>query len=176
MAAVSLSRRATAGIVFIVAGALLALALILPMLGVSGLGWLVALAYAALAVAFAILGFGAVNSTLAKITLIAAAVGWALLAIAALGVALPSPIGLIAALVAGIGGFVAAIVLYVGKEIRNLPAVLFIITTALGLLYLLGAYAVFSLGSTLALIIALAFAAGLIVTGVLFRQRERRGR
>lgn len=176
MAAVSLSRRATAGIVFIVAGALLAIALILPLVGVSGVPWLVAIAYAAITVAFVILGVGAVNSTLAKITLIAAAVGWALLTISALGVSLPSPLGLIAALLAGIGGLIAAIVLYVGREIRNLPAILFIVTTALGLLYLLGAFGVFSLGSTLALLIALAFAAGLIVTGVLFRQPERRGR
>lgn len=176
MAAVSLSRRATAGIVFVVGGALLLLALVLPLLGVSGVPWLAALAFAALTVAFAILGFGAVNSTLAKITLIATAVGWALLALNAVGLALPGVLVTIAALVAGIGGLIAAIVLYVGKEVRNTPALVFIATTALGLLYLLGGAAgVFSLG-TIGTVIAVAFAAGLIVSGLLFRQKERRGR
>jgi len=171
MAAVSMSRRSTAGIIFIVAGVLLALAILLPLVGVAVGGWLVAIAYLAIAAAFAVLGIGAVNSTLSKVLLIAAAVGWLLLALAAFGLALPSVLITIAALVAGVAGLIAAIVLYVGKEVRNLPAVIFIITTALGLLYLLPRIGV-SIAS-LATIIAVLFAAGLIVTGVLFAQKER---
>lgn len=174
MAAVSTSRRATAGIVFIIAGVLLALAILLPLLGMSGVPWLLALAYIAIAVAFGILGIGAVNATLAKITLIAAAVGWLLLGIAKLGLSLPGVLLTIAALVAGVAGLIAAVVLYVGKEVRNLPAIIFIITTALGLLYLLPAIGVNLAG--LATIIAVLFAAGLIVSGVLFFQKERRRR
>ncbi|HEV7741318.1 MAG TPA: hypothetical protein VGO65_02775 [Pseudolysinimonas sp.] len=176
MAAVSRSRRGIAGIVFIVAGALLALAVILPLLGVGGAPWLVGLAFAAIAVAFAILGFGAVNSTLAKVALIAAAIGWILLAINAIGVALPGVLVTIAALVAGIAGLIGAIVLYVGKEVRNTPALVFIATTVLGLLYLLGVLGTIAFG-TLGTVIAILFAAGLIITGVLFYQREngRRG-
>ena len=171
MAAVSMSRRSTAGIIFIVAGVLLALAILLPLVGVAVGGWLLAIAYLAIAAAFAVLGIGAVNSTLSKVLLIAAAVGWLLLALAAFGLALPSVLITIAALVAGVAGLIAAIVLYVGKEVRNLPAVIFIITTALGLLYLLPRIGV-SIDS-LATIIAVLFAAGLIVTGVLFAQKER---
>jgi hypothetical protein len=171
MAAVSMSRRSTAGIIFIVAGVLLALAVILPLVGVAVGGWLLAIAYLAITAAFAVLGIGAVNSTLTKVLLIAAAVGWLLLALAAFGLALPSVLITIAALVAGVAGLIAAIVLYVGKEVRNLPAVIFIITTALGLLYLLPRIGV-SIAS-LATIIAVLFAAGLIVTGVLFAQKER---
>lgn len=171
MAAVSRSRRSTTGIVLIIAGALLALAVLLPLLGVTAVPWLVALAYAAITVALAIMGFGAVNSTLAKITLIAAAIGWALLAINAVGVALPALLVTIAALLAGIAGLIAAIVLYVGKEIRNTPALLFIATTALGLLYLLGVIGTIAFG-TFGTVIAVLFAAGLIVTGVLFRMKE----
>jgi hypothetical protein len=171
MAAVSMSRRSTAGIIFIVAGVLLAFAVILPLVGVTVGGWLLAIAYLAIAVAFAVLGIGAVNSTLTKVLLIAAAVGWLLLALAAFGLALPAVLITIAALVAGIGGLVGAIVLYVGKEVRNLPAVIFIITTALGLVYLLPRIGV-SIAS-LATIVAVLFAAGLIVTGVLFAQKER---
>jgi hypothetical protein len=58
-----------------------------------------------------------------------------------------------------------------GSSSPNLPAVIFIITTALGLLYLLPRIGV-SIAS-LATIIAVLFAAGLIVTGVLFAQKER---
>jgi hypothetical protein len=171
MAAVSMSRRSTAGIIFIVAGVLLALAVILPLVGVTVGGWLLAIAYLAIAVAFAVLGIGAVNSTLTKVLLVAAAVGWLVLALAAFGLGLPAVLITIAALVAGVAGLIAAIILYVGKEVRNLPAVIFIITAALGLLYLLPSIGV-SIAS-LATIIAVLFAAGLIVTGVLFAQKER---
>mgnify|MGYP001366481311 CR=1 FL=1 len=88
MAAISRSRRSAAGIALIVAGALVLLAVVLPLAGVA-LPWLNALAYAALAVALVILALGAVNNTLAKISLFVGAVGFAILAIAGLGLALP---------------------------------------------------------------------------------------
>jgi hypothetical protein len=171
MAAVSVSRRSTAGLVFIIAGALLALAIILPLVGVAGAPWLVALAYLAIAVAFIVLGVGAVNATLTKVMLIAAGIGWAVLGIAAFGLGLPPVLITIAALVAGVAGLIGAIVLYTGKEVRNLPAIIFIITAALGLLYLLPTIGVGLAG--LGTIVAVLFAAGLIVTGVLFFQKER---
>jgi len=171
MAAVSRSRRSASGIALLIGGALLLLALLLPLMNVSA-AWLGGLAAAAIAVGLGILGFGAVNSTVAKITLIAAAIGWLILAISGLGINLPSVLITIAALVAGIAGLIAAIVLYVGKEIKNTPALLFIATTALGLLYLLGVIGTLSLG-TLGTVIAVLFAAGLIITGVLFTQTER---
>lgn len=175
MAAVSLSRRATAGIVFIIAGVLLLLALILPLLSITAATpWLTALAYAGIVVALAILGFGAVNSMLAKITLIAAAVGWAVLALNVVGVTMPAILITIAALVAAIGGLVAAIVLYVGKEIKNLPALLFIVTTVIALVYLLPLMGVSFGGDTFATVVAVLLGIGLVVTGVLFRQKERR--
>jgi hypothetical protein len=69
---------------------------------------------------------------------------------------------------------VAAILLYVGKEIRNTPAILFIITAVLGLLVLLPSFGVAALTGTLYTIIAVAFAVGLIVTGYLFTRKEGR--
>lgn len=174
MAKVSVSRRAVSGIIFIVAGALVVLAAILPLLSVA-VPWLGALAYIAIAVALAVLGFGAVNSTLAKITLIAAAVGWLLLGIAGLGIALPAVLITIAAIVAGLGTLIAAIVLYVGKEITNMAAVAFIVSGVLALiLLLLSPLAVFALDANLALVLAILFGVALIVTGVLFRRPERR--
>jgi hypothetical protein len=173
VAKVSMSRRATSGIVFIVAGALVVLVALLPLLGVA-VPWLGILAYLAIAIALGILGFGAVNSTLAKVLLIAAAVGWLVLALVAIPVALPAVVVTIAAVVAGVGGLIAAIVLYVGKEITNMAALAFIIAMALGLLVLLGgAIGLFSLAN-LAVVVAILFGVALIVTGVLFRRPERR--
>jgi hypothetical protein len=171
MAAVSRSRRAASGIAFIVAGALFVIAILLPYLNLS-LNWVLLLAYAATAVAFVILGLGAVNSTLAKVLLIVAAVGWALLALLGLGLSMPAIITTLAALAAGVGGLVAAIVMYVGKEITNTPALIFIVATALGLLYLLGVIGTIPLGS-LAPVVAVLFGVALIVTGFLFRRTER---
>jgi len=171
MAAVSTSRRSTAGIVLAVAGVLLALAILIPQLGGPALPWLTAISLLAIAAAFLILGFGAVNSSAAKITLIAAALGWLVLGLAAFGLALPNVIIILAVLLAGVVGLLAAVILYVGKEVRNVPAIVFIITTALGLLYLLPRLGVALAGLTL--VIAILFAAGLIVSGVLFWQKER---
>ena len=175
MAAVSTSRRSVAGIVLAVAGVLLLLAILIPQLGGPSLPWLSGIGLLAVAAGFAILGFGAVNGMAAKITLIAAALGWLVLGIAAFGLALPSPIPLLAMLLAGVVGLIAAVVLYVGKEVRNLPALVFIITTALGLISLLPTLGV-TLGATILLVVGILFAAGLIVSGVLFWQKERRGR
>src|SRR5688572_35324 len=125
MSALSTSRRSMAGIALIVAGALFLLGVILPLLSVS-VPWLFAIGFLAMTAAFAILAFGAVNNTIAKIALIAGAVGWLLLALAALTTGIPASFVTVGALLAGIGGLVAAIVLYVGKEITNLSAILFI--------------------------------------------------
>jgi len=171
MARASVSRRSASGIALIIAGALFVLAAVLPLLNVS-VPWFLVLAYVAVAVALGILGFGAVNNTVAKVSLIAAAVGWLLLAIVGLGVALPSVLVTIAAVVAGVGGLIGAIVLYVGKEITNTAALVFIVAMALGLLYLLGTIGIFSFG-TVGLVIAVLFGIALIFAGVLFRQKER---
>ena len=173
MAAVSTSRRSITGIVLIIAGALLLLAIILPLAGLA-VSWLGGLGYLALAVALIIFAVGGVNARLTQILLIVAGIGWALLALASFGLALPAVLITIAALVAGIGTVVAAILLYVGKEIRNTPAILFIVTAVLGLLVLLPSFGVAALTGTLYTIIAVAFAIGLIVTGYLFTRKEGR--
>jgi hypothetical protein len=167
MAAISRSRRSTSGIALIVAGALFVLAVLLPLAGLT-LPWLVLLADAAMVVALVILAVGAVNNTVAKIALFAAAVGWALLAISGLGIALPAVLLTLAAVVAAIGGLVGAIVLYVGKEITNRAAIVFVVATVLAVVYLL-----VPLG-TLGTVVAVLFGAALIVAGVFFRRTEGR--
>jgi hypothetical protein len=173
MAAISRSRRSLAGIILIVAGALFVLAVLVPLAGVSA-PWLYLLAYLAMAVAFVVLALGAVNGTVAKIALFAGALGWLLLALVGVGLGLPAGVTTFAAILAGLGGLVGAIVLYVGKEITNIAAIVFVVATILGLLYLLHLIAVFSLGALAPVIIVL-FGVALIATGVLFR-RVQRGR
>jgi len=175
MAVLSNSRRAAAGIALIVAGALFVLAVILPLAGQS-FPWVIVLALVALAIAFAILAIGAVNSTITRIALIVAAVGWALLALAGLGiVALPAGVGTFAAVLAAVGGIVGAILLYTGREIVNRSAIVFIVANVLGALYLLGGLGLVSLG-TFGTILTVLFGAALILAGFLFRQTERRRR
>ncbi|MBX3195386.1 MAG: hypothetical protein KF727_09870 [Microbacteriaceae bacterium] len=172
MAAISRSRRSASGVALIIAGALFVIGLLLPLLGYA-IPWFLLLAYAALMVAYAVLGIGGVNNNIAKGTLIAAAVGFAVLVIAGLGVSLPQFVSTIAYLVAGICGLIAAIVLYIGKEIRNVAALVFVIATALLLLYFLGVVGPLAFG-TFALVIGLGVGAAYIVAGVLFWQKERR--
>jgi len=170
MAAISRSRRSSSGIALIVAGALFVLAILLPLIGIA-FPWFFVLGYAAMAVAFVLLGLGAVNNTVAKIALFAAAVGWALLVLGALGVGLPGVLVSIAAVVAGVGGLIAAIVLYVGKQITNTPAMAFVIATILGVFFVLGLVGTFAFG-TLGVVITVLFGVALIATGVLFRRTE----
>lgn len=174
MAVVSTSRRASSGIALIVAGALFVLVNLLPLLNVN-VPYLLAIGYLVIAVALGILGFGAVNNTVAKVTLIAAAIGWALLGINGLGLALPAILITIAALVAGIGGLIGAVVILVGREVTNTPALVFVIAMVLGLLYLLPAVGVAVLGP-FAVWLGLLFGIAMLITGFLFRAPERRRR
>ena len=169
--AVSNSRRGIAGIALIISGALFLLAVILPYLNVT-FPYVTTLAEIALVVALAFLAVGAVNNNIVKVSLFAAAAGWAVLALSTLGLSIPSGVLQIAAVVAAVGGVVGAIVLYTGKEVRNRPAIVFIVAMALAALFLLSLVGVLSLGQ-LGLIVAVLFGAALIVAGVLFRQSER---
>ena len=174
MAAISRSRRSTAGIALIVAGALFVLLALFPLVAPTmTLQWVALLAELAMVVAFVILALGAVNNTVAKVALFAAAVGWAVLALAGLGIALPSVLVTLAVVVAAVAGVVGAIVLYVGKEITNRPALIFVIATALGLVYLLASIGTFG-AVNLGLVLTVLFGAALIVAGVFFRRTEGR--
>lgn len=175
MAALSRSRRAAAGIAFLVAGALIALGIVLGYAGVAVLGfWPSLLAYLAIAAGFVILAIGSVANLAARIALIVGAVGWFVVATAPLLPGLPGPIGTIALLAAAAGGIVGSIVLYTGKEITDRSAAVFIGTTIVAavllLLPLIGVVDV-----VFFLLLSVLLAAGLIITGVLFR-RVQRGR
>jgi len=176
MAAVSTSRRSLAGIILAIAGAVLLIDIILGFAGVTALGvWPGALANLAIGVAFLILAIASFRGTLARVALIVAAVGFLLLALGAL-VELPSPIGTIAAIAAAVGTLVAAIALYVGKEITNLSAIAFIVTGVVLVILVLAPLAGLGLGA-FGTVLAVLFALGLLVTGILFaRVQGVRGR
>ena len=176
MAAVSTSRRAIAGIVLAIAGALLLLQAILGFANVTALGpWLGVLANLAIGVAFLILAISSFRGTLSRIALIVAAVGFLLLALGAV-VTLPSPIGTIALIAAALGTLVASVALYVGKEITNLTAIVFIVTAVVYALLVLAPFANLTLG-TFGAVLALLFAIGVLVTGIMLaRVQGSRGR
>lgn len=176
MAAVSTSRRAIAGIVLAIAGALLLIQAILGFANVTALGpWLGVLANLAIGVAFLILAIASFRGTLSRIALIVAAVGFLLLALGAV-VTLPSPIGTIALVAAALGMLVASIALYVGKEITNLTAIVFIVTAVVFAILVLAPLANLALG-TFGAVLGLLFAIGVLVTGILLaRVQGSRGR
>lgn len=168
--AVSRSHRSASGIAFAIAGAIILLMLVLNLANVL-IGWIPGLAYLALAAGFGILGIGAVNGTVAKVTSIASAIGWVVLALGEFGLPLPGPLVILAGWVAGVCGLLAAVVVYVGKEVTNTPALVFIATTALFLLSILGGAEVFP--DVVNAVIAVVIGVGLMLTGVLFMRTER---
>jgi hypothetical protein len=176
MAATTPSRRSLAGIVLVVAGALLLLNFVLGLAAVTALGpWLVVLAYLAIGVAFLILALASFQGTFTRIALIVGAVGWLLLALG-LVVALPAILVTVALVAAALGTLVGAIALYVGKEVTNTSAIVFIVTGLVAAIILfaqVGAAALGDFGTVLAVL----FAILLVVTGVLFaRTQGSRGR
>ena len=176
MAVVTNSRRSIAGIVLVVAGALLLLNFVLGLAGVAALSpWLTVLAYLAIGVAFLILALASFQGTITRIALIVGAVGWLLLALA-LVVSLPAVLVTVALVAAALGTVVAAIALYVGKEVTNQSAIAFIVTAIVAAIILLATVAGAALGD-FGTVLAVVFAILLVVTGVLFaRPQGSRGR
>jgi hypothetical protein len=176
MAAVTTSRRSLAGIILVVAGALLLLDFVLGLAAVTALSpWLTLLAYVAIGVAFLILALASFQGTITRIALIVGAVGWLLLALG-LVVALPAVLVTVALVAAALGTLVAAIALYVGKEVTNMSAIAFIVTGIVAAIILLATVAAAALGD-FGTVLAVLFAILLVVTGVLFaRTQGSRGR
>jgi hypothetical protein len=178
MAAVTTSRRSLAGIVLVVAGALLLLDFVLGLAKVAALSpWLTVLAYLAIGVAFLILALASFRGTITRIALVVGAVGWLLLALgAAIPGTLPAVLVTVALVAAALGTLVAGIALYVGKEVTNMSAIAFVVTGVVVAIILLAAVAAAALGD-FGTVLAVVFAIMLIVTGVLFaRTQGSRGR
>jgi hypothetical protein len=178
MADVTPSRRSLAGIVLVVAGALLLLNFVLGLAAVTALSpWLTVLAYLAIGVAFLILALASFRGTLTRIALVVGAVGWLLLALgAAIPGTLPAVLVTVALVAAALGTLVAGIALYMGKEVTNMSAIAFVVTGVVAAIILLVRVAGTTLGD-FGTVLAVLFAILLIVTGVLFaRTQGSRGR
>jgi hypothetical protein len=172
MAAISRSRRAAAGIAFIVAGAALLLAVLLPYVNLS-LPFLGVIAFAAVAVGLVILALGAVNNTLAKVSLFAGALGWLILAIASVSAVLPAVVVTIGGFLAALGFLVGAVVLYTGREIVQVSGAAFVASAVLAVLLLLPRLGINALEGFSA-IWTIALGVALVITGIYFRRTERR--
>ncbi|MEO5535597.1 MAG: hypothetical protein ABIR17_10745 [Pseudolysinimonas sp.] len=177
MAAVTNSRRSIAGMVLVVAGALLLLNFVLVLAKVAALTpWLEFLAYLAIGVAFLILALASFRGTITRIALVVGAVGWLLLALALVVSGLPAALVTVALVAAALGTLIASIALYVGKEVTNQSAIAFIVTAIVAAIILVAAVAATALGD-FGTVLAVLFAILLIVTGVLFaRTQGSRGR
>lgn len=159
--------RASAGIALLVAGALLALGVVLALAGIPLGPWPNVLAWIAVGVGFVLLVRGPV-AVVARLAFLAGALGWFLLALDETGLGLPAAFTLIAALLAALGGVVGAVAFVVRKELDERVRIALLVTAILAAVLLVGALAGLPLAE-LALGLTLAFAAGLVVTGVLLR-------
>lgn len=171
MAADSRSRRSSAGIAFLVAGALVLLSVVLGLAGQPLGNWVTVLADLVIAGGFVLLALGTA-SRVARVALLVGAVGWALVALNAF-VGFPQPLILLAMLAAAAGGVVGAIALYRGTEITARSATAFLVTTIAAAVVLLAA--ALGLGiPVLGVILSVVFGSGLILTGVMIWRAHRR--
>jgi hypothetical protein len=170
--AISRSRRTSplAAWLFIVAGVLILLELLLTHVAASGLDeWLTFFAYVALAIAFVVLFLWRSVDLIARVAFIVAAVGWAILAIAAVaGVGGLLTLGIVLAL---IGTVVAGIMVFARGLFSRSASLAFLIAAILAGLLLLGELFSF-LPATLVLIIGVLFGILLVATGVLASRRR----
>jgi hypothetical protein len=155
---------------FILAGVLILLELLLSQVAPSGLDvWLVFFAYLALTIAFVVLFLRRGVDLIARVSFIVAAVGWALLAIATVaGVGGLLTLGVVLAL---IGTVVAGIIVFVRGLFSRGGSVAFLIAAILAGLLLLSGLVAF-LPATLGLIVQVLFGILLIATGVLTGRRR----
>jgi hypothetical protein len=75
--------------------------------------------------------------------------------------------------IAALGFLIGAVVLYVGKEIKNTPAIIFVVASVLAAIILLTGVAAVGLGA-IATVLTVALAIALAVAGFYFRQAENR--
>jgi hypothetical protein len=156
---------------FIIAGVLILLELLLSHIAASGLDiWLIFLAYAALAVAFVVLFLRRSVDLIARVAFIVAAVGWAILAIATVaGVGGLLTFGVVLAL---IGTVVAGIMVFARDLFWRGASIAFLVAAIVAGLLLLSELVSF-LPVTFVVILEVIFGLMLVATGVLTGRRRR---
>lgn len=172
MADVSRSRRASAGLAFLVAGGLVLLGVVLGLAGQALGNWVTLIADLVIATGFVLLALGTAGAV-ARVALLVGAVGWFLLALGAF-VAYPQPLWLLAVLAAAAGGVVGAAALARVGELPGRSGLAFLVTTIAAAVVLLAAAAGVGL-DVFGAILSVVFGVGLVVAGILLR-RGARGR
>jgi hypothetical protein len=158
-----------AGWMFIVAGVLILLQLLLSKVAPSAVDvWLTFFAYAALTIAFVVLFLGR-SEIIARVAFIVAAVGWAILAIAT--VASVSGLLTIGIILALIGTVVAGIMVFARTLFARSASIAFLVAALAAGLLLLSELVSF-LPAALGVILVAIFGIMLVVTGVLSGRRR----
>lgn len=159
-----------APVLFIVAGVLILLELLLSRVAASGLDvWLIFIAYAAIAVAFLVLFLWRSVDLLGRVAFIVAAVGWAILAIATVaGVGGLLTFGIVLAL---IGTVVAGIIVFARDLFWRGASIAFLVAAIVAGLLLLSQLGTF-MPATFDTVLEVIFGIMLIATGVLTGRRR----
>jgi hypothetical protein len=170
MATTRTSNSRTVGWLFVVAGVLYLLELLLSHVGHSGKldSWLLFFAYAVLAVGFVLLFLWRSVDILLRVAFIVAAVGWAILAIAAVA-SVGGGLVVIGEILALIGTLVAGITVFMRGIFTRRGALAFLIFAILAALLLLLALTGFL--ASIAFVLAILFGVALVITGVLVARR-----
>lgn len=171
MAKTRTARFPLAAWLFVLAGVLILLELLLSHTGASGIDkWLLFIAYVALTVAFVVMFLWRSVDTLLRVAFIVAAVGFGLIALSLL-----ANLGTVVVNVANVlvlaGFLVAGIMVFVRRVFGRLANIVFLILGIVVALIYLSALTGFITGTLLVILIVL-FGAGLIVTGVLVTRRR----
>ena len=171
MATTRTSSRPLVGILFIIAGALTLLALLLSLVApASAPSWLALLTYLALGVAFLLMALSKSMNVLERVAFIVGAVGWFLLALNGLVGGLGGLVTL-ALILALVGSLAAGILVWMHSTFTrrtNLWFLIAMIVTAVFVLNLLVHFATGALGTVLVLL----FGAALVVAGFFILRRK----
>jgi hypothetical protein len=171
MATSRTSNSGTVGWLFVVAGVLYLLDLLLSHVGHTGKldTWLLFFAYVVLAVGFVILFLWRSVDILLRVAFIVAAVGWALLAIATVA-SVGNGLVVIAEILALVGTLVAGILVFARGIFTRRGALAFLIFAILAALLLLIALTN-ALTGIIVVILSILFGVALVITGVLVARR-----
>lgn len=170
MATTRTSSRPIVGILFIIAGALALLALLLSLVApASAPSWLSLLIYLALGVAFLLMGLSKSMNVLERVAFIVGAVGWLLLALNGL-VALSGVVTL-ALILALVGSLAAGILVWVHSTFTRRTNLWFLVAMIITAIFVLNLLVPFATGA-LYTVLLLLFGASLVVAGFFILRRK----
>ena len=170
MATTQTSSRPLVGILFIVAGALALLVLLLAYVAPGApITWLGLLTDLALGVAFLLMGLSKAMNTLERVAFIVGAVGWLLLALN--GLVSLGGLVTVAVILALVGSLAAGILVWVHSTFTRRTNLWFLIAMIVAAIFLLNALLPFATGAIDTVLILL-FGAALVIAGFFILQRK----